>query len=379
MSEQKTLKAEKQTAPLEGLARFLRYDPLDPESSQLFVPGADWEDASAYPPIKAARDFTRADYLRLAWELLRRMPRYRRQCRKLQQLELRSTTFFVGPPCSFFSDKKLPTFRGWEDAVLRGHQCTPRPTSDEVTLGDYVAARLKDERPWLLVHRHRWCLDYWGVRRMEGPQKSCDEVGLERLFAPPAQRVDPPWKGRPAPRLASTLLNPVDVLVRLRLDTPFDNQMQMLRSEFERAQKAFASAEQGNVFDSWGILGRSGDATDKFVVGKITGGAGSRVLLKHLEFSSLWLRTWDYEQALRKATGALRPRLDRQLLKRQFRRDAEVQHLSGKLPTELYDQLKNAEPAMVANWRSRGIKYIEQTEEAYRQLVALGLSQFTPV
>ncbi|MBW8846180.1 MAG: hypothetical protein JF607_14535 [Burkholderiales bacterium] len=363
---------------MKGLASYLQYNPDDAESRELFVPGANWEDASAYPPIKAAGDLKRADYLRLAWELLRRMPRYRRQLSKLKQLDFRKATFFLGAPGSFFSDKKLPTFNGWGEVPLRGHQCTPRPTSREATLGKYVAARQKDERPWLLVHRRRWCLDYWGVNRMEVHQRASADVDLETLFTPPAQRVDPPWTGKPAPRLASTLLNPVDVLMRLRLDTPFDSQMQLFRREFEEAQKTFAAAEEGNFFDSWGVLGRSGEATDKFVSGKATAAAGARVLLKQIELSSLWLRTWDYEQALRQETDSLRPRLDRLKMKRQFKRDAEIQRIGGVLSVELYDQVKNTEPAMAANWRNRGIKYIEQTEEAYRQLVALALSPFTP-
>ena len=57
--------------------RWLRFEAGSEDSIRLFEHGADWRKREQYPEIKPLVDYTRDDYLRLAWELLRRMPRYR--------------------------------------------------------------------------------------------------------------------------------------------------------------------------------------------------------------------------------------------------------------------------------------------------------------
>lgn len=377
--------AQKKSQQTEGLAAFLRYDASDPTTYELFEPGADWESASLYPPIKAAAEFQREDYLRLAWELLRRMPRYRRQYRKLQHHGLRRPTFFLGESFSFFSDERPPAFNGWQAVPLAPHQCTPLRKPRETTLGAYVSARQKDGRSWLVVHRHRWCLDYWGVSRMPDFRKPAKEIDLAALFTAPVRRFDPaPEKDRRVgPRIARGLAGPADLLVRLRLDVPLDLQTAMLRREFEQAQRTFAERDAGNKFDPWGTLGRSSESTDAYVdrmAQRPDGGLQrSRVLLKQLELCSLWLRTWDYVQTKREhsPTGA-EPRVDRNEVIGRFEADFHAQFPGESAKSPLGRLVGKAMASyMVANWRTRGTKYIEESEEAVRQLIALGTAAET--
>ena len=55
--------------------KWLRFEAGDEESHELFAPGANWRKQDQYPVLKPLDSYTRDDYLRLAWELLRRMPR----------------------------------------------------------------------------------------------------------------------------------------------------------------------------------------------------------------------------------------------------------------------------------------------------------------
>jgi hypothetical protein len=101
------------------------------------------------------------------------------------------------------------------------------------------------------------------------------------------------------------------------------------------------------------------------------------------------LRTWDAIAEARIQQGVAEPRLDRNGLILQFGND------SAGIPTEfdgstaggrkqpsrrkqgqgLADMVHDAlTPAMVPNWRMRSEKYIEQSDEAFRQLVALAFS-----
>lgn len=74
--------------------RWLRFEAGSEDSIRLFELGADWRKREQYPEIKPLVDYTRDDYLRLAWELLRRMPRYRHQIFKLADFGIASPSFF---------------------------------------------------------------------------------------------------------------------------------------------------------------------------------------------------------------------------------------------------------------------------------------------
>ena len=116
------------TPSTSSLSDFLRFDAGRPEFLALFAPAADWRKKRQYPELKPLSSFTRDDYLRLAWELLRRMPRYRRQYRKLEELGIKTATFFKPSSSSFYSSDNPPGFPGWANVPLRGHKCEP-PTA----------------------------------------------------------------------------------------------------------------------------------------------------------------------------------------------------------------------------------------------------------
>lgn len=361
----------------EDLARF-RYDPDDEASRRRFRPAADWAKASEYPPIKATADFTRADYFRLAWELLRRMPRYRDHHEKLQRLGFRKATFFLGEYGSFFSDDRLPTFNGWQDVQLWAHKCFPRPLSVNETFGEYLDARAKDGLKWFVVHRRRWCLDYWGLSRLPDPDESVERVDLETLFVPMATVFDPMTDAAKllGPRAVRGVVGPADFLVRLRLDTPLEPQLQVLQREFEKAQKTVAALDAENTLDAWGSLGRSSERADAELAKQGVPLSRSRVLLKQLELCSYWLRTWDLVQTERKnSRGVADPELNRVAVVARFEKDAAMLYTASQAKTPLADLVHKATTrAGVEKWRSRGRRYIEESEEAFRQLVALGMA-----
>lgn len=75
--------------------------PSEDESEVLLGPGADWRKSSQHPVVKPLDEYTREDYLRLAWELLRWSPRYRWQTHKLGAFGIKSPSFYKKSPTSF--------------------------------------------------------------------------------------------------------------------------------------------------------------------------------------------------------------------------------------------------------------------------------------
>jgi hypothetical protein len=356
----------------------LRYDPRDEAARYRFRPGADWALASEYPQIKAVAEFTSADYFRLAWELLRRMPRYRDQHEKLQRLGFSKPTFFLGEYGSFFSDDRLPSFNRWQEVQLWAHKCFPRPSSKSQTFGEYVEARATDGLKWFVVHRRRWCLDYWGMNRLPDPDAPADSVELASLFVPLAAVFDPVTE--PArmlgPRTVRGTVGPADFLVRLRLDAPLEPQLLVLQKEFESAQRTVAEQDAGNTLDPWGSMGRSSERADAEIAQRSTILGRSRVLLKQLELSSYWLRIWDLVQTERtRHPGVIDPELSRASVVARFEKDAAFLFSGTSATSPLADLVYKATTrANVEKWRARGRKYIEDSEEAFRQLVALGMA-----
>ena len=110
-------------------------------------------------------------------------------------------------------------------------------------------------------------------------------------------------------------------------------------------------------------------------------------MLKHVELHPFWLRTWDALAEARLAQGTLNPRLDRDLIVRQFHADyGHLDHptegAAGKAVqrrrknTVLIDLIGAAigSSAMVPNWRARSEKYIEESDDAFRQIVAMAFA-----
>ncbi len=385
---------------------LLRFDPLDPLRGELFKQGANWRKALEYPPIKLVDDYSRADLIRLAWEILRRMPRYRLQYRKLVSFGIKKSTFFLGDSGSFFTDAKLPYFRDWEDVSLVGHKCVPKKSFPEQTFGEYVAER-KDGEVWFVMNRRKWVMDLWGLKYLPNPSQTFEELKDKNLFIPPASAMLIDAVNFIHPRIVSTYVRQNELLYRLRLDAPLDLQLDAVKMEFIRAQSE-ASKLPRDAFDPLGLPRRKMQrkVIDEYVNGGNSGVPDlnekkGRVLLKHLELSPIWLRMWDAVQEARFqqidscVSGMAKkhqwPRIDRQEIISQFEQDylnrlpTSVSDTSSILTRRsktrkgkrnLYDVLdQSIKVAMVPNWRSRIEKYIEGGDGAFRQVVALAFAK----
>jgi hypothetical protein len=386
---------------------FLVYDPADARICKLFEPGAVWKNASEYPPVKPLVEYSKDDYLRLAWEILRRMPRYRRQVTKIRELGIEKASFAKYQDDTFFTDTKLPDFAGWKDVPLKGHKCIPRISHQDETFGEYVEAR-GDYEDWFVMNRRKWVLDLWGLSYLESPStlfKNQKKVGI---FKRPILTLEDHDLGRP--RLVTTFVKQNEVVFKMRIDSPLDLQIEIVKSEFHAARKR-ALQEERDVFDPLG-LPRKKQPSKVFAISKESAKAedrrirpdfnerGGRVLLKQIEFSPMWLRVWDAVQEARvekkdqyfNRDRKIRwPSIDRKALIAKFDDDylnpksmylnehpnnkrsrdgddREAQSLRSALHKTL-----SSDP--IDNWRRRIEKYIEGGDDAYRQLIAIAFSK----
>lgn len=380
------------------LGDFLRYEAGRPEAAADFAPVADWTKADQYPPLKLLDQYSREDYLRLAWEFLRRMPRYRRQHRKLKEMGINKPTFYPSQSGSFFTSESPPDaerWSAWENLNLRGHACQPPIDRPEQTFGDYVDEREKAVEPWFVMNRRRWVMDLWGLRSLPSPTMAFDRLGTGAIFSAPAAAVSVVSKGAPAdrPQLVNTYVRQNEIILRLRLDTPLEQQLDAVRLEFARAQQN-AGGRRNSALDPLAAIGRrkagkevlpNDDlASQRSIRAEASEG---RVLLKQLELSPFWLRTWDAFAEARIQQETAKPRLDRNDIIRQFEKDSQsllsggavgpvtsgdARSMRRRQGQSLADMLfKALTPAMVPNWRDRSEKYIEKSDDAFRQLVAL--------
>ena len=240
-----------------SLSDFLRFDAGRPELRALFVPGANWRKKRQYPELKPLDSFTRDDYFRLAWELLRRMPRYRRQYRKLEDLGIKTATFFKPSSSSFYSSDNPPGFPGWANVPLRGHKCEPPMAFQDDTFGTYIEAQTAAGQPWFVMNRRKWVMDFWGLHYLPDPTTPFDGLPKRELFNAPAASVTVVSNAAPAdrPRVVNTYLRQNEILIRFRLDASLDQQIASVRQEVERAQEIAVERAQ-SVLDPLPLPGR---------------------------------------------------------------------------------------------------------------------------
>ena len=375
--------------------RWLRFEAGEEESEILFGPAADWRKSGQYPVLKPLDNYTREDYLRLAWELLRRMPRYRWQFRNLDLFGIKSPSFFKSSPKHFYTSESPLAFPGWANYPLRGHQCEPSIASQDETFGTYIASLNEAGEPWFVMNRYRWVMDLWGISYVPNPGTAFGNLRKSGLFGAPAAAVSVISSYAPAdrPQNISTYLRANELLLRLRLDASFEQQVESIRQEFERAQ-AIARKRPARPRDPLPVPGRKmmGKAVlrDEEFAGDFTPRAAAkvgRVLLKHVELHPFWLRTWDALAEARLAQGTLNPRLDRDLIVKQFHADyGHLDHpTGGATGKSMQRRRKNTDlivligaaigsSAMVPNWRARSEKYIEESDDAFRQIVAMAFA-----
>lgn len=110
----------------EDRPRWLRFEAGEDESHELFAPGANWRKHDQYPALKPLDTYTREDYLRLAWELLRRMPRYRWQVHKLDLFGIKSPSSFKSSPSTSTPAKASRPFRAGRTTRCVAISASPR-------------------------------------------------------------------------------------------------------------------------------------------------------------------------------------------------------------------------------------------------------------
>ena len=376
--------------------KWLRFDANDEETELLFAPAADWRRSSNYPAVKPLNSYKCEDYLRLAWELLRRMPRYRRQLHKLGRLGINSPGFYKKSSISFYSnDRPLPGFPRWQEYPLVGHKCEPAPTKDCATLGAYIAAHEAAGQPWFVMNRYRWVMDFWGLAFLPSPDSTFDESKNRRLlelFSPSSHLASVISNEAPAnrPQIVSTHVRANEILVRLRLDSSLELQMDSIQSIFDAARD-IASKRQNATLDplpktvrpkSGKIALREDPSQTDFSL-RAAGQAG-RARIKHVEMHPFWLRVWDALAEARIEQGTLTPRLNRDAIAKRFlnddgRRSGADSSQTTSESTRNSEYLKNlvakaTDASMVPNWRARSEKYIEESDEAFRQIVAMAFA-----
>ena len=358
----------------------------------LYEPGADWTDASQYPEIKALDAFSSKDYQRLAWEVLRRMPLYRLHWKELNALGI--TNHFLFGRRSFLSEVNDAELEQWRDVSIVGHVCVPPAAPHQKTLGAYIYDKPGD---WHVVSRNMWVRDYWGLKGgVPDWQRTWSKLPATGFLSPPvgaALVLRGNTKNRRARHEVSVGAN--ELLVALRLDVPVELQLSALRPLLNQAKKDAKIAPTSAVLVDLafvpGVLEVNNWRPMRTPLRAEDFGERQSILLKQLELSPLWLRTWDLMQSARREQGISSPRVMRSDVIQRFRADyrrilagpdgsKSIDLLAAKYQRRrkaitLWDALNSSlNAAMVPKWQIRSEKYIEQGDQAFRQIAALAFA-----
>lgn len=325
----------------------------------LYEPISDWTDGRAYPALVPDSFLKQSDYLRMAWEVLRRAPRYRMHFKRLTLSNLTSEdAFFHRTSHLSKRDDKFRLFPRWESVEVQHHYCSPAAKEGQL-LGDY--AEEHKSLDWMVMHGHRWAMNFWGTTRLIDPKIQAADIDLAQFFSPSKPSIVNPWAkpssdgafpkseilGNEIPFHYSTVLTPREIILRLRADLPAAQQIEA------------ATALLTGIQLKRGMKG-----------------AGSRARFTELGVASFWLRTWDFESA-NKAT----PRIPRSELIRHL--DGTISSLDPELKKfvetgqretfldRLHDGLNSRK---IDNWRNRTKSYIVKDQDFYRNLLAKAFS-----
>ena len=166
----------------------LRFDHEDEDKIAYFRLGGNWEDASEYPQILPLKEYSKEDLLRLAWDILRRSPRYRHQHKRLQEFGIKRSTFSGYEGESYFSNTDRPEFNGWQDISLAGDKCIPAKSSINQRFGEYVE-QLRAGEAWFVMNRRKWVLDLWGLKYLPNPNTNYLTLKKRELLIAPAGAI----------------------------------------------------------------------------------------------------------------------------------------------------------------------------------------------
>lgn len=341
---------------------------------ELYYPGADWRSADSYPALKPDKEYKRPDYLRLAWEILRRVPRYRWHAKRIIENEFLNEDSFRDQGYFIDSSSLFPRRGTWKDLPIGNHVCSPDSEPNEV-LGAYIERNAGS--PWRVFHCHGWAKRLWGVASLMAPTAEATDEMLANFFAPSApqmissdasdefyvknlkerskqsaaEKYGINLRNDDLPVEYSTMLSAREILVRLRVDLPISSQIETVRKLMLRAQRK-ARLEKVN---------KSARLTD-------------------LGISSFWLRTWDAAQEAKRENLQLpRKALISHLSASASAVSREVKDYPVRSKTKgvstFGDAMASAlDVERVEKWVNKSSAYIENQDDFYRVLVAKAFS-----
>jgi hypothetical protein len=321
----------------------------------LYEPVSDWTDGKAYPALVPDSFLKQSDYLRMAWEVLRRAPRYRMHFKRLTLSNLISEDAFFGRISHLSKrDGKFRLFPRWEIIKVQHHYCSPAAKEGQL-FGDYAEEHKSVD--WMVMHGHRWAMNFWGTTKLIDPKTQADNIDLVQFFSPSKPSIinplakpssaenslKPQILGNEIPFHYSTVLTPREIILRLRSDLPAAQQIEV------------ATALLTGIQLKRGMKG-----------------AGNKARFTELGTASFWLRTWDFQSA-----NNARPRIPRSELIRHL--DETLSSLDPELKKfveigqreTFFDWLHGGLTSRkIDNWRKRTKNYIVKDQDFYRNLLA---------
>jgi hypothetical protein len=235
------------------------------DRAYLYEPHVDWRDAAAYPSITTKEAALDVKYgRRLAWEFIRRTPRYRHAFRHLIDNGLLESRQFPTGQRFFSHEYPAGPPSGGFNASL--HACSHRAEPDE-TVAQF--AKRHKGATWWIQHAHDWACQHWCMMQLCDPALTYNEL----TNTPHFDRFPKVLGGERAeyePTLIELTPGAHTVVAVLRLDASISSQLARLKPRLERDHETYKASQ--------GVKGAN---------------------LKFREFAHYWLRTWDAWQAFR--------------------------------------------------------------------------------
>ena len=337
---------------------------------ELYIPICNWRDAALYPKFKPEHLLTQDDYLRLAWEVLRRVPRYRWHYKRISKSGLLATqTFKNNTYCIDSNDGPKRLFPGWKNLLLEHYYCGPEAQSGE-SLGAYAERNV--DVSWRVFHPHGWAMKLWGISELLDPETLPSAKELRRFFAPSypelisaaasdevvqkefalakAQKRKPTYGdkliGNEQPLHYATDVDARELLVRLRVDMSLKTQVEIVERLLSKSQRKAHLVEMGDA-----------------------------AKLRDVGLASIWLRAWDASEKATMDSAKLSPTALVGVLESDAAvvSKADRDYIIGEkdgVDIDFARQMATAmKPERVKKWLTRAEGYILGKDDFYRNSV----------